>query len=512
MKKVIIRWIKIAIFMTILIFILMRINTILEPTYDYHNSEWPGTSTFKEFYKLESDSVDVLFLGASVVTNGIAPQVIYDEYGIRSYNLSSEQQSLFVSYYWLKEALRTQSPKVVVLDTLFLEPLHEDEPFNMTEGMLRIAIDPMKMSSVKREAVKEICKIDESQSELSYYFTNIRFHDRWEQLTSSDFSEGIMYLAPLKGYYGLTSKGPDEYECYVQGDTEVRDELPELMVEYLWKIKELCDENDIELALMTIPGEFMYDSVYNSMMDEINEMGVGYYNFTLQENYDKLECELPWESPIYHANIWGAEKLSSYMGKVLSEDYGIEGTSDSQWDNSEEFYQEFMQVRNTIRIKKADKYLQAINELPFNDVTICFASDGKILDDLEESDRESVAETVIDAFAGLGFDSEELMQNGTEMVAVFSDKGKNITMSDEGQIETDDLIGIWDEDLYAWATNESNGKISIAINSVDYVPNNADFCMIIYDNNTQRVVDIAEMYYDDNSNSLKISHTEPPAE
>ena len=90
---------KCILFAGIVTGLLLAVNEKMKPVYTYRNSNWPTTSTFRQFYKMERDSVDVLFFGSSFAVNAFDPQVIYDETGLRSYSLSSEQQSPFISYY-----------------------------------------------------------------------------------------------------------------------------------------------------------------------------------------------------------------------------------------------------------------------------------------------------------------------------------------------------------------------------------------------------------------------------
>ena len=187
------------VFLSILVSSLLMINQVLVPKFVTKNSTWPTTSSFAQFYKMEKDSIDVLFLGSSVVVNAIIPQEIYNEYGIRCYNLGSEQQSIYLSYYWLKEALRYQKPKAVVLDLKFMFDLHPEDVINTTEGITRKSLDPMKWSSVKREAVHNLCEMDESQSELSYYLTNLRFHSRWSELQEYDYSAATSIALVMLG-------------------------------------------------------------------------------------------------------------------------------------------------------------------------------------------------------------------------------------------------------------------------------------------------------------------------
>ncbi|MDY4069516.1 MAG: hypothetical protein SOY45_06535, partial [Lachnospiraceae bacterium] len=187
-------------FLFLLIPLVQITNFILLPKY-YTNQDWPTSSTFIGFYQMEPDTIDVLAFGSSHMASGFNPQELYEEYGIRSYNLSSEQQNTLVSYYWLKEALRTQHPQAVILDCFFLFPYEEDMPFNSSESCLRKSVDFMKPGTVKRAMIHDICELDNTQSALSYYFPNIRFHTRWYALDKSDFQFRVDGAASkLKGY------------------------------------------------------------------------------------------------------------------------------------------------------------------------------------------------------------------------------------------------------------------------------------------------------------------------
>lgn len=65
---------------------------------------------------------------------------------------------------------------------------YAEGPLNSSEPQVRLAVDPMKWSRVKAEAVSAICKYDESQSAASYYNPLIRFHSRWSDLGEGDFT------------------------------------------------------------------------------------------------------------------------------------------------------------------------------------------------------------------------------------------------------------------------------------------------------------------------------------
>ena len=39
-----------------------------------------------------------------------------------------------------------------------------------------------------------------------------------------------------------------------------------------------------------------------------------------------------------HGSVWGAAKITCYLGNVLRARYGIEGRTERQWEESREYY------------------------------------------------------------------------------------------------------------------------------------------------------------------------------
>ncbi|WP_026835253.1 hypothetical protein [Eubacterium xylanophilum] len=356
---------KSCIFLTILVISLLIINHVLEAKYILKNTNWPTTSSYRQFYNMEKNSVDVLFLGSSVTVNAFIPQEIYNNFGIRSYNLGSEQQSIFLSYYWLKEALRFQKPKVVVLDAKFMVNNHPEEVINTTEGLARKCLDPMKWSGVKAEAVHNLCQLDESQSELSYYLTNIRYHARWTELQEYDFESDLVDKSPLKGYAPIKSLGPNSYTTYEKKDSNARAKFVPLMQEYLDKTVKLCKENNIKFILVDLPGNTMNDGINNTHEEYAKNMGIDYYNICRTDYYNQIGAKLPEESIVGHNNIWGAIKTSRFFGDMLQSTYGLPPTHDEQYEATKADYEQTKKCANLLRIGDQSEYLQALDNNRF---------------------------------------------------------------------------------------------------------------------------------------------------
>ena len=75
------------------------------------------------FDKAQEDQIDVLFMGSSHVINACNPAVLYNEYGITSYNMGGHGSVMQATYWELIEALNYCTPKYVVVDTFLM---HKD--------------------------------------------------------------------------------------------------------------------------------------------------------------------------------------------------------------------------------------------------------------------------------------------------------------------------------------------------------------------------------------------------
>ena len=105
MKKILIPIIILIIF----ILLLVPLSYIFRPSSDINTN-------LTNYLLQKKNSLDVLFIGDSNIYDNISPMEIYSMTGITSYNYSTPSTSNTTMYYMLKEALKTQTPKVVVIN------------------------------------------------------------------------------------------------------------------------------------------------------------------------------------------------------------------------------------------------------------------------------------------------------------------------------------------------------------------------------------------------------------
>ena len=365
MKRIIKSITGCVVFIIILTIVLTRVNSVMQPKYYLYNSNWPSTSTFRQFYEMDRNSIDVLFLGSSVAVNNFIPQQLYNNYGIRSYNLASEQQSIILSYYWLKEALRFQTPRIVVIEPYFLQDLHPDMPINTTEGLTRKAIDPMHMSKIKMEAARDICERDPDQTTISYYLTNFRYHMRWKDLSQGDFISD-KYSYPRLFGWAPGREGLVQIEPFEESDEDKTFQFRDDMVEYLEKMVQLCNEKGIKLIMVKIPqgGENIQriDYAYRQLAEQY---GLDYYNFREKSLYEKMNIDPSTERVQGHGNLYGNYKNSALLGKILKENYNLPTVRDPQYEETRGDYEYVCTSFSLTQIVDIDEYLHAVNRPNF---------------------------------------------------------------------------------------------------------------------------------------------------
>lgn len=292
-----------------------------------------------EYYNEKPDH-DVVFIGDCEVYESFTPPTLWQEYGITSYVRGSAQQLIWQSYYLLEETLQYETPKAVVFNVLSIkygEPQREE--YN------RMTLDGMAWSKSKIGSI--YASMTEEENFLSYVFPLLRYHSRWSDLSAEDWQ----YLfhrdtVSHNGYLMQTSVKPQT--STLEGRPLANYTLPEIGFEYLEKMRALCEENGVEFILIKAPTNnwkyYWYDEWEAQIVSWANEKGVDYYNFIPLDE----EIGLDWSTDTYdggvHLNVYGAEKLTSYFGKILAEKYGLtdrrgDAKLDAVWANKIAIYQ-----------------------------------------------------------------------------------------------------------------------------------------------------------------------------
>ena len=139
--------IKLLAVVFIVLLALYFISPVFVPKWNTKEDNYVGTN-ISGYYAEPKNSIDVLYVGNSSVFCGISPMEIWNEYGITGYDIAVGSSRPWTEYYMIKNVLREQSPKMIVLNVDCAFDSDETE-----EVYLRKAYDHINMSSEKMEAI-----------------------------------------------------------------------------------------------------------------------------------------------------------------------------------------------------------------------------------------------------------------------------------------------------------------------------------------------------------------------
>ncbi len=307
--------IKITAFIVFFSTVFCGLNFFMQPVW----RDWNHYDTIHGFYEQPENTIETVFLGSSVMVNGITPMELYENYGICAYNLGTEQQPVMVSYYWLQEAYRlhSKSLKTAVIDSSMLVR-------DADKSFYRKAISPMRFSSVKYEAVKAYSS--NINERLTYLIPFLEYHSRWNDLGKNDFTKGKSEVCSYTRGYNLSTytlldenkydelKVPDHYIK----DTASRQELNEEALGYFEKMIDFCENNYIRLVVIKTPRFAWSDASHNSVKEIACQHGLDFIDFNYVPYADEIAFNYATDSADGdHMNYQGAAKLTDWMGKYL---------------------------------------------------------------------------------------------------------------------------------------------------------------------------------------------------
>ena len=300
--------------------VLFLLQALLMPKYMGNNKEG---ALIGEYYE-NAGNHDVIFIGDCEVYENFSPITLWEKHGIPSYIRGSAQQLIWQSYYLMEETFRYETPKVMVFNVLSMKYNTPKSTGNQSqrEAYNRMTLDGMRLSGSKWNSIMASMTEEEQkwESQYSYLFPLLRYHDRWSQLSKDDFT-----------YWLRREQVSDQGYLMQVGVKPLQDEHVERPLidysfgenswYYLDKMVELCKEKGTQLVLIKAPAlspvwweqwdeqieEYAEknDLLYINMLDHVDEIGIDW-------STDTYDTGL-------HLNVYGAEKAADWFGNILRE-------------------------------------------------------------------------------------------------------------------------------------------------------------------------------------------------
>ncbi len=141
----------------------------------FYNREINNGTMFKS---MPENSLDVIVLGSSHAQYSFVPAFFYEDTGLYSYVLGSACQPYEVSYEMLREALKTQNPKMVIMEVFTAMPISSE-----CEGDSCYVIAQAQMTGEEKYSVISYLPEEKAEAYRNEFFN---YHNDWK--TVSDWS------------------------------------------------------------------------------------------------------------------------------------------------------------------------------------------------------------------------------------------------------------------------------------------------------------------------------------
>lgn len=282
-------------------------------------------TTLSSFYSEPNHTVEAIFVGSSHVNSAFMPGVMAAEYGISAHNVFSWSQPMWISYHYIKEALKTQTPKVVVLDMYGMLYGNADEQPQETDRVNYLnsfTIDP-GLNYLEMIATVAKCGID--LREPAEFLNLVRFHSRWKYISERNFTyDAHKQPSYLKGYGFQTNVYSGAAPVYSGADTAA---VPyEYCVEYVEKIVSLSKKEGFSLVFTLAPFTFGEAQMpyFRWIEQYAAEQGIPLLNYC--DTQKAAEIGLDWATDMAdasHTNYLGALKITRDIAAFLQENYSF---------------------------------------------------------------------------------------------------------------------------------------------------------------------------------------------
>ena len=317
----------------------------------YNVFKWKDTSgdyfsSMEQMYDLPDNSVDVVFFGPSVMYSGINPAIFWEEKGIPCFNAAIAGQDKEAAYYFIKEFVKKQSPKVVVLAGMLFQIDHYEVQGNVYRNTIS-----MRNSKNFVDAVNAIVPDNdktESNTVWDYYLRWPIIHSRYKEIQKGDFKEVKEYSKSLGFVYLDESYGWEANPVYFDGETS--NPISPENKEWVDRLVKLSKEEGFVLLFVQLPG-FLGDSQrydMNGNFRYLDKIGVKYVDLNLHA--EEMGFDYIYDmNDGHHARVSGAEKNSKFLCDFMSENFNL---SDRRGEAGYELFEEALEVCRHERLSR----------------------------------------------------------------------------------------------------------------------------------------------------------------
>lgn len=270
-------------------------------------------STWRAFRAEPANSIDVLYLGSSMAYCDFDPVEVYRHSGLTGYVMGGGEQTMSLTYWYLREALTTQTPQAVVIEPTGVF-------FQRYQNYTQLNVSQMPMSLNRLGA---IFTASEPELREGLLCDLILYHGRWRELGWEDVQRGLTpgTTDDLKGFTG--NYGQAQAPILTEDVRPIEEELFEENLGWFRRCLALCEERGIPVVTLVNPTfGLAREEQYARVGREAEEGGAVYYDWSRRWEALGLEPSLHFYDG-GHMNREGAAVYAQALAELLTGDLGL---------------------------------------------------------------------------------------------------------------------------------------------------------------------------------------------
>lgn len=285
--------------------------------FSWKETSGENKSSVQALYEIgDKDRVDVVFIGPSFTYSLANPAILWDDYGIASFNLGVSGQDTEAAYTSILEVLKTQTPEVVMVDFSATMTEGYQVESNRYRNMLAY-----RLSKENYELIDKLTETFDEKKDFLLRWPIV--HTRYKELQRYDFEQYMPSIYTLGFCYDWTimSWMPDFTVLYSKEQTPISP----INQEFVDKIVALSQERGFSVVFYLPALDRGEDTqrIFNGVEAYMDEIGVTYLDFAR----NAAEIGIDYQTDFIdhgHSNYTGAKKLTDYIGRFLAENFRLE--------------------------------------------------------------------------------------------------------------------------------------------------------------------------------------------
>lgn len=304
---------KVVVFVGVFLLILQSVTYIIRTNGDVKDR-------FVGFYAEPEKSIDVVMIGSSPVYPCFSGPQIFGEYGITCYPLSSNVQRPQAALGLVREARKTQEPKLFVFEIKQFSADFDEATGNM--AYTRGVTDNLKYSVNRIQTINEM--VSDVSDRYTYYFDIFKYHSNWKTLVMPSQLRCFRYeyQNDWKGFVMKDGVRPAEYIDYSNiTDTSP---IPEYNEESLRELLDYLKKENLNALFVVAPYELESQEKqknFNYCEGIIQEYGYEFMNMNEAVDEMKFDFDEDFYDGGVHTNAIGSRKCSTYFAEYISHNY-----------------------------------------------------------------------------------------------------------------------------------------------------------------------------------------------